>query len=194
MTLKYLKKHYNIVIFLNILLIIGIILGLILGFKQDSIFKTDIINSLTDLQNLLLTNRINNIFYHFLIFIILVISSFIMPLFFINFIIILFKGLTIGFSIYIFALLLGFKGFIISLIYNLVTSGMFCFIYIFLIIRGINLSKNIINFTLTKDNTYLLAIKNNLFGITLTEGICLIYDCFLFIFSNFLISKFIWLF
>ena len=105
MPLKYLKKHYNIVIFLNILLIIGIILGLILGFKQDSIFKTDIVNSLTDLQ-----------------------------------------------------------------------------------------SKNIINFTLTKDNTYLLAIKNNLFGITLTEGICLIYDCFLFIFSNFLISKFIWLF
>ena len=101
MTLKYLKKHYNIVIFLNILLIIGIILGLILGFKQDSIFKTDIVNSLTDLQNLLLTNRINNIFYHFLIFIILVISYFIMPLFFINFIIILFKGLTIGFSIYI---------------------------------------------------------------------------------------------
>ena len=74
MTLKYLKKHYNIVIFLNILLIIGIILGLILGFKQDSIFKTDIVNSLTDLQNILLTNRINNIFYHFLIFIILVIS------------------------------------------------------------------------------------------------------------------------
>lgn len=194
MTLKYLKKHYNIVIFLNILLIIGIILGLILGFKQDSIFKTDIVNSLTDLQNLLLTNRINNIFYHFLIFIILVISSFIIPLFFINFIIILFKGLTIGFSIYIFALLLGFKGFIISLIYNLVTSGIFCFIYIFLIIRGINLSKNIINFTLTKDNTYLLAIKNNLIGITLTEGICLIYDCLLFIFSNFIISKFIWLF
>lgn len=194
MTLKYLKKHYNIVIFLNILLIIGIILGLILGFKQDSIFKTDIVNSLTDLQNLLLTNRINNIFYHFLIFIILVISSFIIPLFFINFIIILFKGLTIGFSIYIFALLLGFKGFIISLIYNLVTSGIFCFIYIFLIIRGINLSKNIINFTLTKDNTFLLAIKNNLIGITLTEGICLIYDCLLFIFSNFIISKFIWLF
>lgn len=194
MTLKYLKKHYNIVIFLNILLIIGIVLGLILGFKQDSIFKTDIVNSLTDLQNLLLTNRINNIFYHFLIFIILVISSFIIPLFFINFIIILFKGLTIGFSIYIFALLLGFKGFIISLIYNLVTSGIFCFIYIFLIIRGINLSKNIINFTLTKDNTFLLAIKNNLIGITLTEGICLIYDCLLFIFSNFIISKFIWLF
>ena len=69
MTLKYLKKHYNIVIFLNILLIIGIVLGLILGFKQDSIFKTDIVNSLTDLQNLLLTNRINNIFYHFLLFI-----------------------------------------------------------------------------------------------------------------------------
>lgn len=194
MTLKYLKKHYNIVIFLNILLIIGIVLGLILGFKQDSIFKTDIVNSLTDLQNLLLTNRINNIFYHFLIFIILVISSFIIPLFFINFIIILFKGLTIGFSIYIFTLLLGFKGFIISLIYNLVTSGIFCFIYIFLIIRGINLSKNIINFTLTKDNTFLLAIKNNLIGITLTECICLIYDCFLFIFSNFIISKFIWLF
>lgn len=194
MTLKYLKKHYNIVIFLNILLIIGIVLGLILGFKQDSIFKTDIVNSLTDLQNLLLTNRINNIFYHFLIFIILVISSFIIPLFFINFIIILFKGLTIGFSIYIFTLLLGFKGFIISLIYNLVTSGIFCFIYIFLIIRGINLSKNIINFTLTKDNTFLLAIKNNLIGITLTEGICLIYDCLLFIFSNFIISKFIWLF
>ena len=59
-TLKYLKKHSNIVTFLLTILVIGIILGLILGIKQDTIFKNDVVTSLKGLQNLLLTKKINN--------------------------------------------------------------------------------------------------------------------------------------
>lgn len=193
-TLKYLKKHYNIVIFLLSLLVIGIILGVILGFKQDSIFQNDVVNSLSNLKDLLLNRKINCILNHLLIFGLLIISSFIVPLYFINFIFVLFKGITIGFSFYLFCLILGFKGFILALLYNLLTSGIFCLIYIFLIIRGINISKNVIAFTLSHEKNYLENIKSNLYGIFIVISVCLLFDTLLFIFSNPIIAKLIWLF
>ena len=193
-TLKYLKKHYNIVIFLLSLLVIGIILGVILGFKQDSIFQNDVVNSLSNLKDLLLNRKINCLFNHLLIFGLLIISSFIVPLYFINFIFVLFKGITIGFSFYLFCLILGFKGFILALLYNLLTSGIFCLIYIFLIIRGINISKNVIAFTLSHEKNYLENIKSNLYGIIIVISVCLLFDTLLFIFSNPIRAKLIWLF
>ena len=193
-TLKYLKKHYNIVIFLLSLLVIGIILGIILGFKQDSIFQNDVINSLSNLKELLLNRKINCLFNHLLIFGLLTLSSFIVPLYFINFIFILFKGITIGFSFYLFCLILGFKGFILALLYNLFTSGIFCLIYIFLIIRGINLSKNVIAFALSREKNYLANMKSILCGMLITIFACLLFDTFLLIFSNWIIAKLIWLF
>ena len=192
--MKYLKKHYNIVIFLLSLLVIGIILGVILGFKQDSIFQNDVVNSLSNLKDLLLNRKINCILNHLLIFGLLIISSFIVPLYFINFIFVLFKGITIGFSFYLFCLILGFKGFILALLYNLLTSGIFCLIYIFLIIRGINISKNVIAFTLSHEKNYLENIKSNLYGIFIVISVCLLFDTLLFIFSNPIIAKLIWLF
>ena len=60
--LKYLKKHNAIVTFLASLFVIGLIFGLILGFKQDTIFKNDVLNSLSNLKELLLASKINNIF------------------------------------------------------------------------------------------------------------------------------------
>lgn len=176
------------------LFIIGFIFGLILGFKQDTIFKADVINSLSNLKELLLASKINNIFMHFLLFIILIATSFLVPLYFLNFIFLFFKGITIGFSLYIFSIVLGFKGFLIGLFYNIFTSCLFCFVYIYLIIRGINLSKKVIGFTLTHEKKYLINIKNTLLGIVITGGICLLYDLLLYIFSNFIIDKLIWLF
>ena len=193
-TLKYLKKHYNIVIFLLSLLVIGIILGIVLGFKQDSIFQSDVVNSLSSLKDLLLNRKINCILNHLLVFGLLIISSFIVPLYFINFIFVLFKGITIGFSFYLFCLILGFKGFILALLYNLFTNGIFCLIYIFLIIRGINLSKNVIAFTLSHEKKYLENIKSNLYGIFIVIFVCLLFDTLLFIFSKPIIAKLIWLF
>lgn len=193
-TLKYLKKHSNIVTFLLTILVIGIILGLILGIKQDTIFKNDVVTSLNGLQNLLLTKKINNILNHFITFSILIVTSFIVPLSFLNYIIILFKGLSIGFTLYIFTITLGFKGFFYGLIYNLITNLLFCLIYIFLIIRGMNISKNFISFILTHDNKWILNVKKTLLGIIILISVCLGYDIVLFLFSNFVIDKLIWLF
>lgn len=192
--MKYLKKHSTIVTFLISLLIIGVVFGIVLGFKQDTLFKKDIIYSLNNLKEILLANKINNIFVHLITFLILIITSFLVPLFFVNFVLLFFKGVTIGFSLYIFAIIGGGRGLIFGLIYVLLTSSLFCFIYIFLIIRGINLNKNIISLTLTREKKYISSIKNTLTGIFIIIGICSLYDILLFAFSNFIISKFIWLF
>lgn len=188
-TLKYLKKHYNIVIFLLSLLIIGIGLGIVLGFKQDEIFKNDVINSFNNFKELLLNRKINCIFNHLIIFIILILTSFLVPLYFFNFLFILFKGVTIGFSMYIFCLILGVKGLLSGIIYNFFTSGIFVLLYIFLITRGINIGKNTIAFTLSHEKNYLNNIKNTLYGIFIVIGICIFYDILLFIFSNWIIDK-----
>ena len=188
-TLKYLKKHYNIVIFLLSLLIIGIGLGIILGFKQDEIFKNDVINSFNNFKELLLNRKINCIFNHLIIFIILILTSFLVPLYFFNFLFILFKGVTIGFSMYIFCLILGVKGLLSGIIYNFFTSGIFVLLYIFLITRGINIGKNTIALTLSHEKNYLNNIKNTLYGIFIVIGICIFYDILLFIFSNWIIDK-----
>lgn len=188
-TLKYLKKHYNIVIFLLSLLIIGIGLGIVLGFKQDEIFKNDVINSFNNFKELLLNRKINCIFNHLIIFIILILTSFLVPLYFFNFLFILFKGVTIGFSMYIFCLILGVKGLLSGIIYNFFTSGIFVVLYIFLITRGINIGKNTIALTLSHEKNYLNNIKNTLYGIFIVIGICIFYDILLFIFSNWIIDK-----
>ena len=188
-TLKYLKKHYNIVIFLLSLLIIGIGLGIVLGFKQDEIFKNDVINSFNNFNELLLNRKINCIFNHLIIFIILLLTSFLVPLYFFNFLFILFKGVTIGFSMYIFCLILGVKGLLSGIIYNFFTSGIFVLLYIFLITRGINIGKNTIALTLSHEKNYLNNIKNTLYGIFIVIGICIFYDILLFIFSNWIIDK-----
>lgn len=188
-TLKYLKKHYNIVIFLLSLLIIGIGLGIVLGFKQDEIFKNDVINSFNNFKELLLNRKINCIFNHLIIFIILILTSFLVPLYFFNFLFILFKGVTIGFSMYIFCLILGVKGLLSGIIYNFFTSGIFVLLYIFLITRGINIGKNTIALTLSHEKNYLNNIKNTLYGIFIVIGICIFYDILLFIFSNWIIDK-----
>lgn len=193
-TLKYIKKHSNIAIFLVTILAIGIILGLILGIKQDTIFKNDVITSLSSLKDILLSKKINGIFSHIFIFIILLLTSFLVPLYFLNFIIILFKGITIGFTLYIFIITIGFKGFIYGLIYNLITNLLFCLIYIFLIIRGANISKNVINFMLTHEKNSLKNIKNTTIGIFILVSVCFIYDIVLLLFSNLIIDKLIWLF
>lgn len=188
-TLKYLKKHYNIVIFLLSLLIIGIGLGIVLGFKQDEIFKNDVINSFNNFKELLLNRKINCIFNHLIIYIILILTSFLVPLYFFNFLFILFKGVTIGFSMYIFCLILGVKGLLSGIIYNFFTSGIFVLLYIFLITRGINIGKNTIALTLSHEKNYLNNIKNTLYGIFIVIGICIFYDILLFIFSNWIIDK-----
>lgn len=192
--LKYLKKHNAIVTFLASLFVIGLIFGLILGFKQDTIFKNDVLNSLSNLKELLLASKINNIFTHFLLFLILIATSFLVPLYFLNFIFLFFKGITIGFSLYIFSLVLGFKGFLAGLIYNIFTSCLFCLVYVYLIIRGINLGKNVIGLTLTHEKNYLINIKNTLLSIIIISGVCLLYDLLLYIFSNFIIDKLIYFF
>ena len=58
--LKLLKKHYNTVLFLVTIIVVGIILGLILGIKQGPIFKNDLIYSTSNLKNAILTNNVNN--------------------------------------------------------------------------------------------------------------------------------------
>ena len=181
--------HYNIVIFLLSLLVIGIGLGIVLGFKQDEIFKNDVINSFNNFKELLLNRKINCIFNHLIIFIILILTSFLVPLYFFNFLFILFKGVTIGFSMYIFCLILGVKGLLSGIIYNFFTSGIFVVLYIFLITRGINIGKNTIALTLSHEKNYLNNIKNTLYGIFIVIGICIFYDILLFIFSNWIIDK-----
>jgi len=187
--MKYLKKHKLIIIFLETLFIIGIIFGIILGFRQTNDFKSNIILSMQDIKNTLLNNHINNIISHLLILLFILLSNIFIPLFFLNFIYIFYKGISFGFLIYIFSMSLGIKGFLISILYFLSTNIVYLFILCLILIKGSILSRNIISYFIKKDNDTKFYIQKCFLVIGVFSLIILINDITLYFLSNNIINK-----
>lgn len=187
--LKLLKKHYNTVLFFVTIIVVGIILGLILGIKQSPIFKNDLIYSTSNLKNAILTNNVNNILSHFLLLGLVIFTCLIMPLYFLNIIYLLFKGITIGFNIYIFTVAFGFKGLISSLIYNLTINLFYLSMFIFLLIKGNYLTKNILILLIDHSKDIFPKIKKTILAMLIISSTILINDIILFFSSKVLLPK-----
>ena len=187
--LKLLKKHYNTVLFFVTIIVVGIILGLILGIKQGPIFKNDLIYSTSNLKNAILINNVNNILSHFLLLGLVIFTCLIMPLYFLNIIYLLFKAITIGFNIYIFTVSFGFKGLISSLIYNLTINLFYLSMFIFLLIKGNYLTKNILILLIDHSKDIFPKIKKTILAMLIICSTILINDLILFFSSKVLLPK-----
>lgn len=187
--LKLLKKHSNTVLFFVTIIIVGIILGLILGTHQGPIFKNDLVYSTSNLKNAILTNNVNNILPHLLLLGLIILSSIIIPLYFLNIIYLLFKGITIGFNIYILTVSFGLKGLVSSLIYNLTINLFYLSLFIFLLTKGNYLIKNILILLIDHSKDTFTKIKKTILAMLIIGSTILISDIILFFSSKILLPK-----
>lgn len=187
--MNYIKKHSNLILFLLIILLIGLLLGIILGLIQSSLFKNDLIYSANSIKEALLTVRINNILPHIILLGLVFIMVFIIPLYFINIIYLLFKGISIGFNIYLLTKMFGFSGFLSALVYNIVTNLFFLSFLIFLFLKSGYLTKNLFWSFLNPDKVKFSNLKKSFLALGVISIIIIINDLLLYFASPFLLPK-----
>lgn len=187
--MNYIKKHSNLILFLLIILFIGLLLGIILGLIQSSLFKNDLIYSANSIKEALLIVRINNILPHIILLGLVFIMVFIIPLYFINIIYLLFKGISIGFNIYLLAKMFGFSGFLSALVYNIVTNLFFLSFLIFLFLKSGYLTKNLFWSFLNPDKVKFSNLKKSFLALGVISIIIIINDLLLYFASPFLLPK-----
>jgi len=174
-----LKKHETLLIFILVIFIFGIITGLLFYFKQDSSLKETIVLSLTNLfKNNVFT--IKNIFYHFIILIIIALTLFCfigLPLLTIY---IFFEGITLGFIIPLFFSLFKINAIWYFLVYFILVKFIFIFLLLLLFVKTINYLKTYIICLKKKNYDF---IKNFKYIITLI-ALILINDVFVYFISN----------
>lgn len=143
-----LKKHKNLFLFISILFLFGFATGILFYFKQDATIKETINLSLTNLfQENVFT--IKNIFYHFLILIVICSTLFCfigLPLLILY---IFFEGITIGFILPIFFSLFKINALWYFLVYFFLIKFLFLFFLFFLFVKAIHYLKN-----------YIICLKN----------------------------------
>lgn len=175
------KKY---LLFTILILIMGIICGIIYYYNFDSIIKNNILSSIT-IDNI----SINNILKHFIILLIIFISSFFIVGSFLSIFYLFFEGLAIGFTSSIFTIKYGIKGFIYSILYNTYSRLLFLILLILLIYKILNISKNIVYILFTKNSyQYKVLIRNKIKSSLLLILFILIIDIVIYLFSPLFIN------
>ncbi|MBE6140519.1 MAG: hypothetical protein E7172_03165 [Firmicutes bacterium] len=145
------SRNKKYILFIIVLFICGIIGGLffyqILNTELQNILKTSINNFFLNIKNV----EINFFINHLLIMSFLIVSSFLIVGVFFNIIYIFYNGFIIGFIISIFSIVLGFKGFIFSIIYLIITKSIFLFFYLIFVLSSMKLSFSLIMIILKKN-------------------------------------------
>ena len=145
------KKNKNILMFILILFSFGIILGYIYFNQINDTYKNTIENYMTNLSNnLKISYRV--IIYQILIIFLFVLSYKTIFLYPLTFFYLLYEGFSCGFALNLFITLFNFKGFILSIIFFVLTKLLFL---IFLVILTIKLTKSL------KIKIYNIIEKNN---------------------------------
>lgn len=174
-----LKKHQSLLLFISILFLFGLITGILFYFKQDASTKETIVLSLTNLfQNNVFT--IKNIFYHFLILIVVCATLFCfigLPLLIIY---IFFEGITIGFILPIFFSMFKINAIWYFLLYYFLIKFLFVFFLFMFFVKSFNFLKSYIY--CIKKKSY--AFMKNLKYLVILIFIILINDCFVYFVSN----------
>lgn len=174
-----LKKHKSLLLFISILFLFGFITGILFYFKQEASVKESIILSLTNLfQNNVFT--IKNIFYHFIILIVICVTLFCFIGLPILILYIFFEGITIGFIVPIFFSLFKINAIGYFLLYFFLVKFLFVFFLFMLFVKSIYYLKNYI--LCLKKKSY--AFIKNLKYIVILILIILINDLFVYFISN----------
>lgn len=177
-------------LFLGIIFIIGLVSGLIYIYlipaENQEIIKTSITNFFQNLESL----HINNIGAHVLVIPLLIISAILIIGVPLAIFYLFYNGFLVGFTISNFTICLGFKGFIYSLIYVLITKLVYLFFLTILITSlikiGFNMSKIILKRKNTSKDLILFLFKR----VIICFIIILLNDIFLLFLGNNLINIF----
>ncbi len=177
-----LKRHKNLFLFITILFLFGFATGILFYFKQEPSIKETILLSMTNLfQENIFT--IKNIFYHFIILLLICSTLFcFVGLPFLVFYI-FFEGISIGFILPIFFSLYKINAIWYFLIYFLLVKFIFLFFLFLLFVKSVHYIKS-----------YIICLKNksydfikNLKFIFVFIILVLINDVFIYFLGNRLI-------
>lgn len=174
-------KYKKLLLFTVIILLTGLFFGAIYYFKQDEVVKQTLINSILNIENSLANNRINNILVHLLIGVIIIVLSFTVISVPLIFFYIFFEGISIGFSYALVINAFGFKGIFFFLIYTLLYKFIFLVLIIYLTIRALRISKNVLGFIIYRKSSELEKnIIINVRKVVIILIIIFIYDITIF--------------
>lgn len=174
-----LKKHKSLFLFISILFLFGFITGILFYFKQEASVKESILLSLANLfQNNVFT--IKNIFYHFIILIVICATLFCFIGLPILIFYVFFEGITIGFIVPIFFSLFKINAIWYFLLYFFLVKFLFVFFLFMLFVKSIHYLKNYI--LCLKKKSY--AFIKNLKYIVILIFIILLNDLFVYFVSN----------
>ena len=141
-----LKSHKNIWIFLGIILLFGMGVGVYFGFTYQNTLEHTLMNY--TLENPFTHFSLN----HFIVFSVLLISSFLLigiPLAIGYF---FYEGFSMGFCITIFLLSFHLKGLLYILLFVLLTKFIFLFLFSLYFVKILNIGKNIVSWIVYKSN------------------------------------------
>lgn len=177
-------KYKKLLLFTVIIFLMGLLFGAVYYFKQDEMVKQTLINSILNIENGLANNRINNILVHILIGVIIIVLSFTVISVPLIFFYIFFEGISIGFSYALVINAFGFKGILFFLIYTLLYKFIFLVLIIYLTIRALRISKNVLGFIIYRKSSELEKnIIINIRKVVIILIIIFLYDITIFFVS-----------
>ncbi len=185
MVIDYVKRNKYLFIFLCVLLFISFISGIIIYLNIDNNVKLDLINNILNIKESLINNRINNIFSHFLIVILIVLLSFSCLGYFLGLFYLFYEGMSISFTFMFLCQIKGLKGLIFILLYDLLFKIVYLILIFMLLIKLFYIFRTIIRYFIYKSNIY---IKNTLISVFIIVILIVINDILIYFLSNFFIK------
>lgn len=162
----------------------GIIAGIIFGLKQSNDIKLQIKYGFTNLKDILINTKVNNIFSHLSWIIILSILSLGLIFYLIPLAYLFFLGISLGFNAYTLSISFGLKGLAFSFIYNIIFNLLFIIFLIFILIKLFYIGKLTLGYLIYRKIEIVKYIKRNYLAITIITILVLTNDIFLHFFST----------
>ena len=156
-------RNSNYIKFLSTLIIIGIMIGIIIYTNLDTNTKSSVLNTFINFNKNITNKNQNNIIFHILIILFLVITTLTVILYPINIFYLLYESISIGFILASFLHINGILGLLYSLIYILLNKALFMLILLYLNIMSFKVIIRIIKSLLNKDNISVRNLYKNYF-------------------------------
>lgn len=181
-----LKRYYKYIIFL--IAIVGV--GIISGFIYFNVVKENIVIDL-EKELLSMTFSNNNLVYHFIVLSILCFSTFLILGIVFGLFVYFYEAMSAGFVLGALFSYFGISGFIYGVLHVLIFKSVFIALFSLILIKIINLSKNIVGyFLLKKDSSIKDAAVSNFITLIKYCFFIILNDLFLVFFGNKIISIF----
>mgnify|MGYP005809495311 FL=1 len=176
---EYFKKNQYFVLFLAVLLIFGIFVGLYLGVSHIDILKEEVTYFVNNISN----RAYNYLFFHFFVFVIGIVTSFLAIGVPFLCTVIFYEGMSIGFLIGIFSVTYGLTGFVFSIIFILITKLFYLICLLFLFSKCLRIARKMIGKYIYKTDPSIIVV-HLVKGCALCTFLLVIYDTLLWGFGN----------